>query len=101
MTQISWLVAFALSLAAAVATMGIGAFLLRDTVRDASALASALPTRALKEDTSEVRASNRSKALGEMLLLLAVRSAPGALLVIFGASFLAWICCKFLLAFRV
>jgi len=101
MTQIGYLVAFALSLAAAVTTMGIGAFLLRSTVKDASDLASALPTRPLKEDTNEIRESNRDKARDELLLLLAIRSAPGSLIVIFGACFLVWICCKFLTVFHV
>jgi hypothetical protein len=101
MTQINWLVAYVFSLAAAVATMGIGAFVLRNTVKDASDLASALPTRFVKEDTSENRESNRGKALREMLFLLAVRSAPGAILVILGAGLLAWICCKSLPIFPV
>ena len=96
MTQISWLVAFVLSLAAAVAAMGIGAFLLRNAVRDALGLAAALPTRPIKEDTNETRESNRRRALRETLLLLAVRSVPGGILAIFGAVLLAWICCKYL-----
>jgi len=101
MTQIGSLIAFALSLAAGVAIMGIGAFLLRYSVKDASDLASVLPTRPLKEDTNEVRESNRRKGLNEMLLILGVRSAPGSVVVIFGAAFLVWICCKFLTIFHV
>ncbi len=96
MTQIGYLVAFALSLATGVVTMGIGAFLLRNAVKDVSDLASTLPTRPLKEDSNETRESNRHKARNEMLLLLGVRSVPGCAVVIFGAGFLIWICCKFL-----
>jgi hypothetical protein len=96
MTQISWLVAFVLSLAAIVATIGIGAFLLRNAVKDALDLAAALPTRSIKDDTNETRESNRHRALQETLLLLAVRSVPGGILAIFGAVLLAWIFCKFL-----
>jgi hypothetical protein len=101
MTQIGLLIAFALSLATGVATMGFGAFLLRYSVKDAADLASVLPTRPIKEDTNEVRESNRRKALNEILLLLAIRSAPGSAVVIFGAGFLIWICCRFLTIFRV
>ena len=100
MTQIGFLVAFALSLVSGVATMGIGAFLLRNVVKDVSDLASTLPTRHLKEDTGEIRQLNRQKARNEMLLLLAVRSAPGCAVLIFGAVFLVWICRKFLPTFQ-
>jgi len=55
MTQIGSIVAFALCLATGPAIMGIGAFLLRHSVKDVSDLASVLPTRSLKEDTIEVR----------------------------------------------
>jgi len=92
MTQASSLIVLAITLAAAVATMGIGAYLLRNAVKDASDLASALPTRLIREDTSEVREANRRKALLETLRLLALRSAPGALLVICGAGVLILIC---------
>ena len=101
MTQIGYIVAFALSLATGVATMGIGAFLLRHVVKDVSDLASTLPTRPLKEDSHEIRAAPRHKARNEMLLLLGVRSAPGCAVVIFGAGFLIWISCKFLTLFHV
>jgi hypothetical protein len=101
MTQIVLLIAFALSLATGVATMGIGAFLLRYSVKDASDLASLLPTRSINEDTNEMRELNRRKARNEMLLLLGVRSVPGFAVVLFGAGFLVWICCKFLPIFRI
>lgn len=65
MTEVGWLVAFALTLATGVAAMGIGAVLLRSAVKDASDLSSALPTRHIQEDTNEIRETNRSKALNE------------------------------------
>jgi hypothetical protein len=101
MIHMSSLIALALSLTAAVATIGIGAFLLRNAVKDASDLASELPTRLIREDTSEVREANRRKALSEMLWLLTIRSAPGGILVIVGAGLLIWVCCKLLAIFRV
>jgi hypothetical protein len=101
MAQISWVITFVLSLAASVATMGIGAFLLRNAARDSLDIAATLPTRSLKEDTNETRESNRRKAFCEMLLLIAVRSVLGAAVVIFGAIFLIWICSKFLALFHV
>ena len=100
MTQASSLIALALSLAAAVATMAIGAFLLRNAVQDASDLASALPTLLVREDTSEVREANRRKALVETLWLVALRSAPGILLVICGACALILICSIMLPMYR-
>jgi hypothetical protein len=101
MTEVDWLVAFGLSLAAGVAAMGIGAFLLHQAVKDASDLATGLPTLPLKEDTSEARATNRRKALREVLFLLSVRSFPGWFLVIFSAGFLIWISRKLLIFFHV
>jgi hypothetical protein len=101
MTQTSLLVALGLCLAAAVATMGIGAILLRNSVREASDLASMLPTRPIKEDTTEGRETNRRKAILETLLLLAFRSAPGVLLVVCGAGVLVWVCSRFLPMFRI
>ena len=96
MTHAVTLTFLALSLAAAVASMGIGAFLLRNAVKDTLDLASTLPTYPLKDDTSEVRKTNRRKVLAEILGLLAVRSMPGIILVICGAFLLIWICLKFL-----
>jgi hypothetical protein len=94
--QANLLIALTIVLAATVAAMGIGAFLLRNAVKDTSDLASALPTRLLKEDTSESRESNRCKALCDMLWLLTFRSAPGVVLVVSGAGVLIWICLKLL-----
>jgi hypothetical protein len=96
MIDASSLVALALSLAAVVATIGIGALLLGNMVKDTSDLASGLPTRLIKEDTSEAREANRQKALWDLLRLLIVRAAPGAMLVICGAGLLIWIICKLL-----
>ena len=76
--------------------MGIGAFLLRNAVKDASDFASTLPTRLIREDTSEARDSNRRAALSEALWLLALRSAPGTILIICGAGLLIWSCRKLL-----
>jgi hypothetical protein len=100
-THATSLIALALSLASAVATIGIGAFLLRNAVKDASELASALPTRFIKEDTSEAREANRRKALRETVWLLMLRSSAGGLLVACGAGLLIWICVKLLPEFRV
>lgn len=99
MTHTSTLFALALSLTAAVATMGIGAFLLRNAVKDALDLTSALPTYPLTEDTSERRRSNRRNALLETLWLLAFRSIPGVVLVGCGAILLIWTCCKLIPTF--
>jgi len=96
MTDVSWLVALAISLMASVAAMVIGAYLLRNAVKDASDLASALPTRLIKEDTSEARESNRRKALYELVSLLVIRMAPGTLLVISGVGLMLWIFCNLL-----
>ena len=96
MTHASTLIALAVALAAAVATMGVGAFLLHNAVNDASDLASALPTRLIKDDTSEARESTRRKALFEMLWLLGLRSIPGSILIICGAVVFIWTCAKLL-----
>jgi hypothetical protein len=100
MTRTDSLMALALALIAAVATMGIGAFLLRNAVKDTSELASALPTRFVKEDTSEARETNRRKALWETLLLLILRASTGSILVICGAGLLVWTCVELLPMFR-
>lgn len=96
MAHSSSLIALALSLAATVATIGIGAFVLRNAVRDVTDLASTLPTRLISEDTSEVRESNRRKALGDVICLLIARSLPGGILMICGAFLLVWMCLKLL-----
>jgi hypothetical protein len=96
MTHTNTLISLALALAAAVASMGIGAFLLRNAVKDTLDLASMLPTYPLKEDTSEVRQANRRRVLSETLRILTFRSTPGSILVICGAGLLVWICLKFL-----
>jgi hypothetical protein len=95
-THTSALIALAVALSAAVATMGIGAFLLRNAVNDASDLASALPTRLIKDDTSEARESTRWKALIETLWLLGLRSMPGSVLIICGAGVFVWTCARLL-----
>jgi hypothetical protein len=96
MSDISWLAALALALIASVAPMVIGAFLLRNAVKDASDLASELPTRLVKEDTSEAREANRRKALRELVSLLVIRMAPGATLAISGVGLIFWIFCNLL-----
>ncbi len=101
MAQISWLITFLTAIAAVVATMGIGAFLLRNAVKDVSDIVAMLPTRSLKEDTQELREANRASALRETLWVLAVRSAPGSVLVILGAVLLAWLSLKHLPSFRM
>ena len=99
MIEVDWLIAFALSLIAGVATMGIGALLLHQAGKDVLDLAAALPTLSLKEDTNDARVMNRRKALYKMLLLLALRSGPSWFAVVFSAGFLIWMC--FLPHFRV
>jgi hypothetical protein len=101
MAQICWVISFALTLAASVATMGIGAFLLRNVMRDSLDVVAVLPTRPMREDTNEIRESNRRSACREMLLLIAVRSIPGGIVVIFGAGFLIWMCSKLLALLHV
>ncbi len=90
MTNERLLIALMLYLIAVVATLGIGAFLLRNAVKDASDLISQLPTRFV-EDTSAARKSNRRTAYWELLSLLCVRSLPGGLLVFCGVGLLVWI----------
>jgi hypothetical protein len=88
--NVGLLVSHALYLFAAVATIAIGAYLLPGAVKDASDLVSLLPTRSADENTSEAREANRRKALWEAILLLGIRMAPGAVLVLFGVSLLVW-----------
>jgi hypothetical protein len=90
------LIVQALYLLAAVATLGIGALLLSGAVKDASDLASSLPTRLATEDTSEAREANRRKALQETIWLLAIRTAPGGMLLVSGICLLVWIYWKLL-----
>jgi hypothetical protein len=100
MTQVSSLIALALSLSAGVATIGIGAVLLHNAAKEASDLVSVLPTLLLKEDTSEAREANRRKARREMLLFLSVRSAPGGVLLVSGAGLLIWTCYRLIPIFN-
>lgn len=96
MAHVDSLIALLLSLATVVAVISIGAFLLRNAVKDASDLASTLPTRSMSEDTSEAREANRRNALFEILRLVALRSVPGGTLIIAGVCFLFWIFFKLL-----
>jgi hypothetical protein len=61
----------------------VGATLLRKVSDDVEGLLRSLPTRAA-EDKADAREANRLKARNELILLLVVRSAPGAMLAIFG-----------------
>lgn len=61
----------------------VGATLLRNVREDVEALLRSLPTRAA-EGKPEEREANRLKARNELFLLLVVRSAPGAILALFG-----------------
>jgi Flp pilus assembly protein TadG len=90
MADVIPLIALAVCLAAAVATLGIGALLLRNAMKDASDLAAQLPTRLIKEDSSDAREANRRKAFSETLWLLIIRAVPGGLVLIFGAILLIW-----------
>jgi hypothetical protein len=90
MANIGSLIALALYLVAAVATLGIGALLLRNAVQDASSIASQLPTRLVAEDTSEAREANRRKALYETIWLLVIRATPGSAVVACALCLLVW-----------
>jgi hypothetical protein len=67
----------------ATAVSYVGATLLRNVRDDVEGLLRTLPTRAA-EDKPEQREANRLKARNELFLLLAIRSAPGAMLALFG-----------------
>ncbi len=67
----------------------VGATLLRNVRDDVEGLLRTLPTRAA-DDKAEQREANRLKARNELFLLLAVRSAPGTILALFG-FFLLWL----------
>jgi hypothetical protein len=101
MAEVSWLIAFGLSLTSGVALVVVGAFLLRSAIKDTSDLVATLPTREIEENATRNRTFNRCKALAEVLLLLFLRSLPGWSVVIFGAFFLIWICCKLLALFHL
>jgi hypothetical protein len=90
MANIVPLIALALYLSAAVATIGIGALLLRSAVQDTADLVSQLPTRLVTDDTSAAREANRRKALYETCRFLAIRTAPGGVLIICGIGLLIW-----------
>jgi hypothetical protein len=61
----------------------VGATLLRNAQADVEGLLRTLPTRTA-EDKAEQREANRLKARNELLLLLAIRSAPGAIVALCG-----------------
>src|SRR5262245_51181835 len=96
MADVIPLIALVVCLAAAVATLGIGALLLRNAMKDASDLAAQLPTRVLKEDSSKARETNRQKAFSETLWLLIIRALPGVLVLVCGAILLVWAFAKLL-----
>jgi hypothetical protein len=68
----------------------VGATLLRNVRDDVEGLLRILPTRAA-EDGPELREANRLKARDELILLLAIRSAPGTLLALLGFFLLCWL----------
>jgi hypothetical protein len=84
------LVVQALYLAAAVATIGIGALLLRGAVQDALDIESRLPTHPINEDTTHAREANRRSATRELVCFLVIRMVPGMLLVLSGIFLLIW-----------
>lgn len=75
-------IAISIALASVVATSVVAAFLLRNSVDDVSRLASQLPTRLVRDDSSETREANRRTALSELTWLLAIRTIPGIILVV-------------------
>lgn len=92
MIQIAQLISLALFLLTAVAIITIGALLLRGIAKDATRIVAALPTRSLKEDTSEAREANRWTAIQELVGAMSIRAAPGALLILTGVGLIVWIC---------
>jgi hypothetical protein len=96
MSDMRPLAALALYLFAAVATLTIGALLLRKAVQDTLELVSLLPTRLFTEDTREAREANRRKALCETICLLGIRTAPGSMLVVCGICLLILVFWKLL-----
>ena len=92
MLQIKPLLELALLLAAAVTVIALGALLLRNGVDDAKQITAALPTRSIRDDSSEARESNRRKALYEFLLIMCARGTPGAIVIATGIGLLVWIC---------
>jgi hypothetical protein len=66
----------------------VGASLLRNVRDEVVGLLAELPTRAV-EDTAAGREANRGKARAELIQLLLIRSAPGALVATCGLVLLA------------
>ncbi len=83
MQESALLLAISIGVIGATVVTYVGATLLRNVREDVEALLRSLPTRAA-EEKADAREENRLKARNELLILLAVRSAPGAILSLFG-----------------
>lgn len=83
MLEAALLLAMSVGVVGATVVSYVGATLLRNVRDDVESLLRTLPTRAA-EETPEAREANRLKARNELILLIAVRSAPGAILALLG-----------------
>ncbi|MGY3506752.1 hypothetical protein [Bradyrhizobium sp. USDA 4471] len=83
MQEATLFLAMSIGIIGATVVSYVGATLLRNVRDDVEALLRSLPTRAA-EEKPEAREENRLKARNELILLLVVRSAPGAILAFFG-----------------
>lgn len=83
MQETALLLAMSIGVIGATVVSYVGATLLRNVRDDVEALLRSLPTRAV-EEKPDAREDNRLKARNELILLLVIRSAPGAVLALFG-----------------
>lgn len=87
--------AMSIGIAGATVVTYVGATLLRNVRDDVESLLGSLPTR-VTEDKAEAREASRLKAWNELIRLLAIRSAPGAILALFGFILLCTLSMKVL-----
>lgn len=83
MLETALLLAMSVGVIGATVVSYVGATLLRNVRDDVESLLRSLPTRAA-EEKPEAREANRLKARNELILLVAVRSAPGTILALLG-----------------
>ncbi|WP_139481094.1 hypothetical protein [Bradyrhizobium ivorense] len=83
MQEATLFLAMSIGIVGATVVSYVGATLLRNVRDDVEAMLRILPTRAA-EEKAEAREENRSRARTELIHLLLVRSAPGAILALFG-----------------
>ncbi|MGY3577821.1 hypothetical protein [Bradyrhizobium sp. USDA 4504] len=83
MHETALLLAMSIGAIGATVVSYVGATLLRNVRDDVEALLRSLPTR-VAEEKPEAREDSRLKARNELIFLLVVRSAPGAVLAFLG-----------------